>query len=139
MASQRSREVLPMDSMMVVRSCDRSRVAAKSLSRGRQPTEGVETHIKPRSGDTRMSPLRGLQMRSLACRGLTPTAKLYRRCAAEEIHYGAAIVTGNKNSPFPRREGAGVICPRSLNESRVRYILLRRLLDGIPADESEDA
>jgi hypothetical protein len=41
-----------------------------------------------------------------------PTAKLYRRCAAEEMRDDAARETGIKNSRFPRRKGAGVICPK---------------------------
>src|SRR6476469_1140592 len=46
----------------------------------------------PRSGDTILSPLRGFQFfLRRADRGLKPTAKLCRRCAAETLHYQKSV------------------------------------------------
>ena len=93
----------------------------ENCRRGREPTEGIDFGTKPRRGDRRMSPLRGLELLRHAYRGLTPTAKLYRHCAAEEIRDEAARMTDNKNSHFPRKERAGVICPRSRIENGAGY------------------
>src|SRR5687768_16467696 len=109
---------------MTLNTC---REAAAALSRGRKPTvRKLDTNSKPRSGETEiLSPLCGLNSTRTAYRGLAPTAKLFRRCAAETgviemklLRYGA-----------PCHERPGIL------DSNGRI----RSLDGIVDDIAGDA